>query len=1655
MQDTVIKPVFRIFVSSTFADFRAERAALHVNVFPSLRQMCEAAGFQFQAVDLRWGVSEEATLDHKTIDICLKEIKRCQQLSPRPNFLILLGDRYGWQPVPARIAADEFDSLLKELNDADQECLQYWFVLDQNAIPPQRVLRRATTQEAFPEERLQTLLRNAAKSAQLPSARLDAYQLSATGHEILAGALNERYAPDAEHHVNVFVRAIRGLPEDKTSACYSDFANNLLDDDARQNRQDLAVRLLERLGEDNHWRYDEDWLGITDPAIDNPEITHRNLEAFCQQVEQRLRAIIQAEIDRCVVRPSSEIEMQEQCQFADDRRRNFAGREGALERINAFLTDQDESQKRCLLIHGPSGCGKSALLAEAMHRHGRATDLTFYIGSTAQSGSASVLLEHIYRQLGGQGDLPQAAEKIREVLTGQLQSFKRTLALDAIDQLPATEANWLFERLPKEPPLGSRILITCADDRMAPLEQQIPPHQKLTLNGLPDEIGKHLLITWLSEDEDNRRTVTAPQRMLILKGYVASGGLPLYLRIATRIAKEWESWQTVEPLPETLSGLIGALYDNLHQERGHGPVLCARALAMLAASRDGLAEAELIELLGRDRAVIEEFRKNHPESPPIDELPPILWSRLQHDLNPFLSERMAQGTRVLVFFHRQFHDAAAERWLKGAAGWEIHAHMAAYFESKVLFLDGAQRKQPNARKITQLPWHLERTETSAKLHALLQDFDFSMATCQAEQVDNLVRCHEHLSSATDELKTWRDFIISNAHILRRGNESWPAHKIFLQLAVEHAEDSPVKHAAEKWLGEGNCDWVWLRNPQLVQHAPPDLSMRVFEGHANEVIGALELPDGRILSWSWDHTLRLWDRKNCKSLACLVGHTSFIKDVQILGNGRIRSRSDDGIMYLWDGETGRPLQVTSGIEGALVLHDGRLLSWSYDGNLRIWDEDTSEPFACLEELATPVIGMKELSDGRIISWSGNNTLCILDGMTGCPLATYETTIYVSTGRKPWENTFCPCTQKKLVSENANLSRYRGELVIDPLVLDGGRILITSDVLELKVLDGNDCIHVTPSNQGSRVTAAVLLADGRILSGTDCGDLFLWDGETGEPQACLHGHTEAVYGLLELRNGRIASWAGDDTLRIWDSRIKTQLFCLEGRRFCLEERYNINSIREVIELTDGRILSWLSDGSLFLWNQQTGELLARLDGHTDIVIGALEVGDGSILSWSFDGTLRRWEGDSCEILKRFSGDEISRIGENYGSITSLGDGRVLFQTSRTLCLLNGQTGKLIACHTHDVPYFGMRVISTGEIIFCSGPLSHDNSFILWRAEASKQVGANIRHHQRGVVGTEVLTCGRILSWSQDRTLRLWELQTGKMLACLEGHDDVVFGATELADGRILSWSEDGSLRLWENRTGELLITLKPRAPLFELVETDKGTVPHEVGLSDEFSEVAVEGAIKLASGHVLSWAGCMLYLWDVQCGLEIARLNGHSQQVLGAIQLSDGRIHSWALDGTECYWDGQTGAALGKFTTKNPFALLIRSRKTVQEIRSGQAKAESENNSVAITSSLDDNFFVSWQANAVVAARHLFADGILVITLSNGDVSCLQLYRGAQRIGLQEGAHSDGWPKYVGEPDQANKRSVITQPFHHGQRIGRNDPCPCGSGDKYKHCHGKLS
>ena len=48
-----------------------------------------------------------------------------------------------------------------------------------------------------------------------------------------------------------------------------------------------------------------------------------------------------------------------------------------------------------------------------------------------------------------------------------------------------------------------------------------------------------------------------------------------------------------------------------------------------------------------------------------------------------------------------------------------------------------------------------------------------------------------------------------------------------------------------------------------------------------------------------------------------------------------------------------------------------------------------------------------------------------------------------------------------------------------------------------------------------------------------------------------------------------------------------------------------------------------------------------------------------------------------------------------------------------------------------------------------------------------------------------------------------------------------------------------------------------------------------------------------------------------------------------------------------------------------------------------------------------------------------------------------------------------PTESGEPETLADSGLLSAPDQQVPRVGRNDPCPCGSGLKYKACHGKLS
>lgn len=65
-----------------------ERNRLLKDVFPDIQKYCQGKGLDFEVVDMRWGVRDNATADHLTSALCIKEIETCKRLSMGPHFVV-------------------------------------------------------------------------------------------------------------------------------------------------------------------------------------------------------------------------------------------------------------------------------------------------------------------------------------------------------------------------------------------------------------------------------------------------------------------------------------------------------------------------------------------------------------------------------------------------------------------------------------------------------------------------------------------------------------------------------------------------------------------------------------------------------------------------------------------------------------------------------------------------------------------------------------------------------------------------------------------------------------------------------------------------------------------------------------------------------------------------------------------------------------------------------------------------------------------------------------------------------------------------------------------------------------------------------------------------------------------------------------------------------------------------------------------------------------------------------------------------------------------------------------------------------------------------------------------------------------------------------
>jgi WD40 repeat protein len=791
---------FRVFISSTFSDLKEERNALHKEVFPKLKQLCQKQGCNFQAIDLRWGVSEEAALDQRTASICLQEVERCQRITPRPNFIILLGNRYGSTPLPEEIDALEFERIrtfAKNEMPEVQSLLERWYDRDDNADPPNYLLRRRKKEQEADyrqlsiwmqkvEEPIHRLL-SAVAEAPLQGKQSVEYGQSLTEREIVAGALDSSVLKASEH-VFAYMRDVpylEQLRECKVEQIETlgQYVNFVLGDgssgktlscdvNSREKLNALRKKIENLLGSTHVRKYTAVWNGA--------KVSTHHLEEFCDDVSSDLWSVIREEIKN--LKPMDE-EMAH-LDFAQARggHETFKGRADFLNRIETYLATDFPNHP--MVVVGAEGTGKSALMA-------RAADLAEekkyrvivrrFIGATPASVDGRSLLESICLELGRaygkEIDVPIEYKllviKFRECLKWASRDKPLILFLDGLDQLAETFNARALAWLPTGPESNVRVVLSVRDDHgaasaaganffdprhpLAILRRWLPEACFLTLSDLDESTAKQLLNEWLQADR-RKRTLQVRQVNSILTAFKCCPR-PLFLKLVTEEAKCWQS-STQPKLPDEptadamLNGIIHQFFNRLSDWTSHGPLLVEKVFGYLAASKDGLTEDELIGVLSTDDEFFSLFRAQsesigQPLPPEIDSLPTAVWARLYSDLEPNLMRRQAaNGVPLLDFFHESLRRVAKERFLSGECAERRHAQLTAFFSKQELFFESIEeqrkRKPPptsrpvNVRKVVELPWQLLKVGDSVGLVKILTDIHFLESKAEGGLISELL-----------------------------------------------------------------------------------------------------------------------------------------------------------------------------------------------------------------------------------------------------------------------------------------------------------------------------------------------------------------------------------------------------------------------------------------------------------------------------------------------------------------------------------------------------------------------------------------------------------------------------------------------------------------------------------------------------------------------------------------------------------------------------------------------------------------------------------------------------------------------------------------------------------------------------------------------------
>ncbi|XP_072026817.1 NACHT domain- and WD repeat-containing protein 1-like [Amphiura filiformis] len=914
----------RIFLSSTFGDTTAERNYLHKKAFPKLTDWCREKHLDFQVVDMRWGVRDEATADHMTTELCIREIRNCQQLSIGPNFMFFLGQRYGYRALQPAIKAAEFDILLKFTTSEDAGLLKDWFERDDNAVPPMYLLRPITkdVKDTWNDmcKRLTLILRQAASQAAekglISQRERHEYFMSVTEEEVRA-ALETTNTND---HTFGFIRDMHNLSislTDPLARRYCDFDGDNMDEEAKTLLDSFKSEYVpSRLSPKNLNFCSINWTehGVDVDNNDHVQYLEQFCDTFVDNCKTLIRRAIQKEKNSQSINDSLFLEVAHHAEFCNSKCQNFCGRKEIINEMFSSLKRKDFDKP--LVLHGVSGSGKTSIMAmiakQAHTELGKDSKVMIrFLGTTPESSSISMVIQSICRQIISVYSLNVKMPALFDQFTDLVDFFQTVLKkvsdnckgcplliiLDSLDQLESTHNAYQCRWLPKTCPPNVKIVMSTLPHLHGILDNL----KKILfggvcfygVQGLPDDTMDEIMDSWMGNI--NRR-ITNKQKEYI-RTAILQCPQPLFLKLAFEQAKRWHSYTEVhqEDLATTVRGAIWQLFERL--ERQFGKKLVSHALGYIVAARSGLTQQELEDVLSLDDDVLDEIYQYHlPPNPQAVRTPALLWARLKYELQEYMVDRQADRKTVSVLYHRQFTEAARDRYLSDPEIVKVrHQLLAEYFMGKwsqgvkkqlrltqlnkqVLDADRSVPTQPlkykeiyNYRKLNELPYHLLHAQNVPDLvQETFGNFEFVDALILAKSTRHLLDELQMMLSYPDimgpELKYELEIILDTMRLAKptldfEDNDQPVACELLGRLTHLEEQHSmcikPLVEGARQWY-EGTSGLFLI--PQRSCFPTPGEPLRTtYTGHKSNVKDMKITQSGSMLATaSEDGTVRIWD-----------------------------------------------------------------------------------------------------------------------------------------------------------------------------------------------------------------------------------------------------------------------------------------------------------------------------------------------------------------------------------------------------------------------------------------------------------------------------------------------------------------------------------------------------------------------------------------------------------------------------------------------------------------------------------------------------------------------------------------------------------------------------------------------------------------------------